>query len=403
MMPFISLILIFGTVIVALMFKRPLWQAVTAGIAVIVLLYRMGISEIIQPFVSVVTDSSCISVLLSLYLITFLQRILTSKNQIRLAQEDLNRLFHNRRINIVGACLFIGLLPSAASMLLCAELVRDMTEGYLKPDEQAFVSSWVRHVPESCLPTYSGVLLMLSLSGVSTSSFMVHMIIPVLFLIGMAWFVYLRKIPSGLEGERSSHPLKECVSLFSHLWSLILILVLILGFHMQVVTSVLISILICIPVYHVTWDEIKGLVVSAFEKKLLCNTFLVLTLKEFLVATGILSQLPEILSVLPLPTWLIFGILFFLATVISGSAASIAMGTPLAFAAIPNGGTALTVFLMCMSHAASQLSPTHICLSVASDSFDIPLGKLIRRTLPFSIAFIAFMCLYYVLMCTLGL
>lgn len=402
MMPVISLVLIFGTVIVTLMFKRPLWQAVTAGIAVIAVLYRMGVSEIVQPFVSVVTDSSCISVLLSLYLITFLQRILTSRNQIRLAQDDLNRLFHNRRINIAGACLFIGLLPSAASMLLCAELVRDMTDGYLKPEDQAFVSSWIRHVPESCLPTYSGVLLMLSLSGVSTSSFMACMVIPVLFLIGMAWFVYLRKIPADLEGERSRQPFRECVSLFSHLWSLILILVLILVFHMQVVTSVLISILICIPVYHVTWNEIRGLFVSAFEKKLLCNTFLVLVLKEFLVATGILTQLPETLSVLPLPTWMIFGILFFLATVISGSTASIAMGTPLAFAAIPDGGTALMVFLMCMSHAASQLSPTHICLSVASDSFGIPLGKLIRKTLPFSIAFITFMCAYYMILGMLG-
>lgn len=127
---------------------------------------------------------------------------------------------------------------------------------------------------------------------------------------------------------------------------------------------------------------------------MLGNTLLVLVLKEFLVFTGVLSQLPEALAKLPLPAYLIFGLLFFLATVISGSAAAIAMGTPLAFAAIP-GGVPLMIYLICMSHAASQLSPTHICLVVASDYFHITLGELVRKTLPLSAAFCVLITIYY--------
>ena len=48
-------------------------------------------------------------------------------------------------------------------------------------------------------------------------------------------------------------------------------------------------------------------------------------------------MLPDAMAKLPLPTYLIFGLLFFTATVISGSTGAIAMGTPLAFAAIPGG------------------------------------------------------------------
>lgn len=393
-MIFVKLALIFLLIIVLLAFKRPLWQAILGGLAATALFYQIRPWDMVCLTGNVVTDWSSVSVLLSLYLITFLQRILEARSQIRLAQEDLNGLFHNRRVNIIGACLFIGLLPSAASMLLCAELVKNATDGYLDAKEQAFVSSWFRHIPESMLPTYTAVLLMLSLSGVETAKFMVGMIVPVLFLGALGYFVYLRRVPTTVDSPRSQNRWLDCVHLFQHLWSLLLILVLILAFHFEVVTAVLVSIVLSIVVYRVTMQEFKTFVFSAFEKKMLGNTFLVLVLKEFLSFTGVLPQLPDALAKLPLPTYLIFGLLFFLATIISGSTAAIAMGTPLAFAAIP-GGAPLMIYLMCMAHAASQLSPTHVCLVVATDYFHITLGELVRKTIPISIAFCVLITLYY--------
>lgn len=393
-MIFVKLALIFLLIIVLLAFKRPLWQAILGGLAATALFYQIRPWDMVCLTENVVTDWSSVSVLLSLYLITFLQRILEARSQIRLAQEDLNGLFHNRRVNIIGACLFIGLLPSAASMLLCAELVKNATDGYLDAKEQAFVSSWFRHIPESMLPTYTAVLLMLSLSGVETAKFMVGMIVPVLFLGALGYFVYLRRVPTTVDSPRSQNRWLDCVHLFQHLWSLLLILVLILAFHFEVVTAVLVSIVLSIVVYRVTMQEFKTFVFSAFEKKMLGNTFLVLILKEFLSFTGVLPQLPDALAKLPLPTYLIFGLLFFLATIISGSTAAIAMGTPLAFAAIP-GGAPLMIYLMCMAHAASQLSPTHVCLVVATDYFHITLGELVRKTIPISIAFCILVTLYY--------
>lgn len=393
-MIFVKLALIFLLIIVLLAFKRPLWQAILGGLAATALFYQIRPWDMVCLTGNVVTSWSSASVLLSLYLITFLQRILEARSQIRLAQEDLNGLFHNRRINIIGACLFIGLLPSAASMLLCAELVKNATDGYLDAKEQAFVSSWFRHIPESMLPTYTAVLLMLSLSGVETAKFMVGMIVPVLFLGALGYFVYLRRVPTTVDSPRSQNRWLDCVHLFQHLWSLLLILVLILAFHFEVVTAVLVSIVLSIVVYRVTMQEFKTFVFSAFEKKMLGNTFLVLILKEFLSFTGVLPQLPDALAKLPLPTYLIFGLLFFLATIISGSTAAIAMGTPLAFAAIP-GGAPLMIYLMCMAHAASQLSPTHVCLVVATDYFHITLGELVRKTIPISIAFCVLITLYY--------
>lgn len=386
--------IVFAVIIVLLALRRPLYQAILGGLAATAVLYQFPLSEIAKRTSMVITQWSSIAVLLSLYLITFLQRILESRSQIRLAQQDLNGIFHNRRINTVGAALFIGLLPSAASMILCSEILKDATDGYLKPHEQAFAASWFRHIPESTVPTYTAVLLMLSLSGVEISQFIVGMIVPVIILVLLGYVTCLRKIPKETGTPKSDSRLKDLKNLFKHLWSLMLILVLILVFDFQVVTSVLITIAASILVYKVKGEELKVMLRSAFEKKMLMNTFLVLTLKEFISYTGVLALLPEAMSALPLPTYLIFALLFFVATVVSGATGAIAMGTPLAFAALP-GGVPLMVYLMCITHAASQISPTHVCLVVASDYFHVPLGKVIRKTLPASIMFCVLMTIYY--------
>ncbi|EHJ55650.1 hypothetical protein STRUR_1740 [Streptococcus urinalis 2285-97] len=53
---------------------------------------------------------------------------------------------------------------------------------------------------------------------------------------------------------------------------------------------------------------------------------------------------------------------------------------------------------MCSAHAASQISPTYVCLSVASESYQISLMNLMRITLPKSLLFILFAISYYLLL-----
>lgn len=386
---------VFLVIVVLLAMRRPLYQAILGGIVALVILYRIPPVEWFRQTAKVFTNWKSFSVLVSLYLITYLQRMLEARGQIKLAQQDLNGLFHNRRVNAAGSSLFIGLLPSPATMILAGTIVKDATDGYLKPKEQAFVTSWFRHIPESTLPTYSGVLLMSTLSGIPLATFMPGMIVPILVLASLGYFIYLRKLPTDPGTPRSADRARDALNLLRHLWSLLLIIILILAFNLQVVVAVLAVIAAMVPVYRFRVPELRKMVGSAFEPKLLVNMFLVLTLKEFITRTGVLHALPDALSVLPIPTYLVFAILFFLGGIISGSSGIIAMGTPLAFAAIPDGGMPLMVLLMCMSHAASQLSPTHVCLVVAADHFRITLGDLMRTTLPVALLFCALMVGYY--------
>jgi len=391
--------LVLAAIIVLLALHRPLYQAILGGLAVMAVFYRISPAVILTLLGRVFTDfDGAVSILVSLYLITYLQRMLEARSQIKLAQQDLSGLFHNRRVNAAVAPLFIGLLPSAAAMLLCGDLVKDATDGYLEPKEQALVTSWFRHIPESSLPTYAGVLLMANISGVPLPTFMLGMLLPIAVLALLGYVPYLRRLPRDPGTPKSEHRGLDALHLFQHLWSLLLILVLILACKLPVVAAVLVSILAAALVYRFSPRELFPMVGGAFEPKLLLNTFLVLVLKEFISYTGVLEALPQTLTALPVPSFLVFSLLFFAGGVISGTNGIIAMGTPLAFAAIPHGGMPLMVLLMCMCHAASQVSPTHVCLVVAADYFHVSLGSLIRKTLPLSLSFCVLMQGYYLLL-----
>lgn len=389
--------LIFLTIIVLLLLKKPLYVAIIGGLILSAILYKIDILQCGILTSKAFTTWGSLQILLSLYLITFLQNMLDSRKQIEKARKNLDCLFHNRRVTASVAPLFIGLLQSAGAMLICDGIIKDTADGYLDTADQAFTANWFRHIPESTLPTYAAVLLMSNLSGVPLSQFVVGMLVPIVILFGIGYFFTLRKLPRELELDEDDHSTKKdnVIGLFKHLWSLLLIVFLILAFKLNVVVSVLIAIVIGIFVYHFSIDELVPFIGKSFEKKMFLNTFLVLVLKEFISYSGVLGVLPGLLIQLPIPTYLAFVILFFIGGIITGSNGIIALGTTIAFATITDVGMPLMVLLMCCCHAASLVSPTHVCLVIASDDFGIDLGTLIFRTLPKSLIFVALVIVYY--------
>lgn len=398
-MAIIYVLIIFFSIMAVLYLKKPLWLSLLVGIIITALVSRMSLQTWLRTLFSFSISQTNWSILLSMYLITFLQRILEKKKAIQHAEADLDYLFHNRRVNASVASLFIGLLPSAAAMLLCADIVKGATKDYLKPDEQAFVTSWFRHIPESSLPTYPSVLLMASLSGVSLGVFLPYMLLPmgVLYLIG--YLFYLRKLPKDMANNTSNVSKQEALlNLVKHLWTLLLVLGLILVGQLPVVIAIIITIILALLYYKIPRFELKQMAVSAIEYRLLSSVFMVLLFKEFLASSRLLEELPLLLQDLPIPLVMIFAILFFIGGIVSGASGIIAIGTPIAFTALPDGGVALMVLLMSVAHAASQLSPTHVCLTVVSEYYHVRLGQLIRRTLPASFLFIMIMFGYYYLL-----
>ncbi len=143
---------VFLVIILLLFFRRPLYQAILAGILAACVLYGIPPLKMGGLLLKVVTSWSAMSILVVIYFITFLQRMLEKRRQIKLAQQDLNGLFHNRRVNASIAPLFIGLLPSAAAMILCGDIVKESTDGYLNKKSRGSWPAGFGTSPKACSP-----------------------------------------------------------------------------------------------------------------------------------------------------------------------------------------------------------------------------------------------------------
>lgn len=386
-------------VIVALLhMRRPLPVAIAGGSLAACILYGLAFFQSLEIIGLSLVSPTTIALLGIFYLIMFLQRMLEKRGNLLHARDALDALSGNRRVNTALAPMLIGLLPSAAAMLLCGSIVNAYCKEYLNAEERTLVTTYFRHIPESFIPTYASVILGVELSGVSLSSFLVSMLPMVAVLIALGYFFLLRKLPVDTGRPVSTNRSAELATLGKSLWTLALIVVLVVLGHLPVYAAAGITVVLNIFVGKFTWDELKPMLVSSFEKRLLLTTALIMVFKDIISATGVITVLPELFSTLAVPPFFVFFLIFFFGTIVSGQQAMTAIAVPLAFATIPDGGTPLLMLLLSAGYIAMQISPTHICLAVVTEYFHTGMGPLIRRTMPIVVSFIPILLGYYLLL-----
>nr|WP_304055180.1 hypothetical protein [Enterocloster clostridioformis] len=80
--------------------------------------------------------------------------------------------------------------------------------------------------------------------------------------------------------------------------------------------------------------------------------------KDIITYAGVIHELPVFFGGLPIPLPMVFALIFFFGTIISGSNAIKPLCMPMAMAAMPDAGVPLLVLLMSSAYAAMQVSPT---------------------------------------------
>lgn len=259
-------------------------------------------------------------------------------------------------------------------------MVDTMAGEHLKNDEKAAVAMYLRHIPEAMVPTFTGVIVACSISGISISSFFVWMIPMALLTLLAIYLVYLRRVPRTVgETGRSK---KECVRLLLRsLWSLLLAIAVIIVFLLP------------------TWAVVTVVAaVNALVEKFSVQEVRDAVVKGLLILGGVIDVLPTYFEHLPIPAFLVLVILYAFGTLVAGSSAAAAAFIPLAYTMIPNGGAFLLALLMSVSFASSQLSPTHICTAIISDYFGVTFFATVKKLLPLFLLTVLIACGYYVLL-----
>ena len=397
----IKILIVFLAIVAGLRLSKSLPISVLAGAVLAAVLFRLGFLNTLGIAGRALVSRMTVTTVLAFYSITFLQRMMETRGQLDLAQQALNGIFNNRRVNASLAPVFIGMLPSAGAVTICGAIVDKAAGDDLTVEEKTFVTSYFRHIPEAILPTYSSILIGVQLSGQPMGSFLLWTLPLVVLLAALGYGFYLRKIPKETGQPPSQDKKKDVLDLFKSFWTILLTIVLIIAFELPVYAAVAVSALVNVFVNRFGWEELRPLFRSAFELRLILTTVCVMIFKDIVIATGIVNILPGVLSGLPIPAFLTFFIIFFCGTVISGQQSINVVGLPLAFATVPGAGVPLLVYLMATGYAAMQISPTHMCLAIVTEYFGVSMGALVRKTLPVIAVFCLVLTGYYLLLCTL--
>lgn len=390
----VKLIVIFTGIVFFIKLKKPLYISILVGAVISIILYRIPVITSFQLAFKSCTSRDTISLVLAFYTITYVQRMMEKRGHLLLAEKSLDNIFNSRRINAMIAPFVIGLLPSAGAVLIAAPIVQNASGDYLTREEQTFVTSYYRHISEAFLPTYSSILLALDLSGVDMTKFVVGMLPMVAILFILGYVFYVRKIPKSTGISQSKDKKDDIINLIISLWPIAVTITIILTLKIPVYMAVIPVIIVSAVLNKFSVDELIPMVKTAFETKLIVSTVMIMIFKELLTFTGVIGRLPEYFEKLPIHPAIIFSLIFVIGTLVAGSQAIIALALPLAFATIPDGGLALMILLMCMTYIAMQVSPTHICLAIVTEAFDVSFIELVKKTFPIFIIFTAITAVY---------
>ena len=392
-MDIIKLIIIFAGIIFFIKLKKPLYVSIIVGAVISIILYRIPVFKSLELAGKSCVSRETISLVLAFYTITFVQRMMEKRGHLLLAEKSLDNIFNSRRINAMVAPFIIGLLPSAGAVLIAAPIVQNACGDSLDVNEQTFVTSYYRHISESFLPTYSSILLALELSGVDMTLFVIGMLPMVAMLFILGYIFYVKKIPKS-EGKGNPEKGADIKNLVISLWPIAATIAIILTMKIPVYMAVIPVIILSFIVNRFSVKEVLPMFRTAFETKLILNTVLIMVFKELLTYTGVIGRLPMYFEKLPVHPAIIFSMIFLFGTIVAGSQAIIALALPLAFATIPDGGLALMVLLMCVTYIAMQISPTHICLAIVTEAFDVSFIDLAKKTFPVVVTFTVITAVY---------
>ena len=402
-MDLIKLVIVFAVVIGLVANKKSMSTAVIIGSIACWILYKIPANVGAITVANTVTSLTVLKMIGGMYVITFMQRMMEKKNAINTARDGLSGLFNSRWVNCAAAPIFIGLLPSPNAAFIAGDMVEASASEYLSKEEMAVTTSYFRHVSEAFLPTYQNIILALAITGYSASQFVIGMIPMVIVLIVLGILFFLKgKVPNKT-GEANTTDKKEDIKKVAELWPILATIVLIVAFNVDTLYAAIRVIVVYFFVGKFKAGDVAPFFVSAFESKIVFNTLAVYIFKNFLELSGAIKLLPGFFSQFPIPTFLIFVLIFLFGTLVAGSMTMTASVLPVAMESVPNAGLPLVCLLMMISYIAMQISPTHICLSIVSEHFDVSLGDMVKKTIPLLVVFTIIAIAYYLLLTTIGI
>ncbi len=389
MTPFIDLfkLLAILALVVFLLIRR--WNlGLTFGLASVLLGLLFGLpplrvgAEILQAVAAPLTLRLAGIVVL----ILFLGEILRETAQLDGMVLALERLVPDARVVFAVVPAFIGLLPMIGGAMFSAPMAGHIGDRLgAGRDRKTFVNYWFRHIWEYIWPLYPSFLLgaaLLDLSPRQTTALMWPLALA--SVVGGVLFglMGLERGEPAADGEGKLAALRD---LARHIWPIVLVLVVSMGFGVNLLLSLLGTILLLLLVSRIGGRA----VLDILRHRVRWNTVVVIlgamAFKRVLEETGAVVSVSQALTAMNVAPVLAVFVIPFIAGLLSGvGAAAFGIGFPIVLPLLGSSHThmGMAAWAWAGGFLGTMLSPLHLCLALTRAYFDAEWGRVYRRIVP---------------------
>ncbi|MBD3257357.1 DUF401 family protein, partial [candidate division GN15 bacterium] len=275
----------------------------------------------------------------------------------------------------------VGLMPMPGGSLLSAPLVNSvLNHPRYTPHMKCAANYWFRHLAEFSWPVYAGLILTEAITGLSIARVaLLQLPLAVLmFILGLLFFV--TRIKDGSAGHHSLW--RPLLSIAGSVWPVVLAIVLYGLIGLQLVLSVVISIVLLAIVARPTKDNVVKSFKDALSPKLVLLVFGVLSFQMVIEMSGGVEAISILATDYHLPEELIVFIVLFTIGLLTGMvSAYVGLGYTLVAGLLyqPELQPGLIMLAYLSGFIGIILSPAHLCLILTNNYFGSDIMKVYKE------------------------
>jgi integral membrane protein (TIGR00529 family) len=420
-MPALVKILAIFTLIVVLNRARvDLGLAVLLGTLILGAWFGLGLAATVREMLLSFTAPMTLTLLLLVTLILVMNQLMDQAGQQKRMVESFAAMVKKAWLLLAGLPALIGLLPMPGGAYFSAPMV-DAVSGPLglSPEKKTAANYWFRHIWEFWWPIYPGVILAVSLSGLTVAEFVLVQLpyTPVALLAGILVLGVKRKAdtpaqsrPAGI-GRTFRHFVSDampiliilcCTLLFSTFRALFVRE----GGSGAAKYFPIFSGLIAANVWVIYANRLRpaNWIKALLNKKILQLALLVLSVmayKQILNLSGAILALNRELNALQIPVSVVVMFLPFISGMVMGIAVGFVGSAFPVVISLVAGDPHYTAYISLaygFGFAGMMLSPVHICLVLTRDYFHARFSGVYRFLVPMGAATAVFTVAYFILL-----
>ncbi|MFH1642231.1 MAG: DUF401 family protein [Nanoarchaeota archaeon] len=393
MLDIIKIVIILVVMMVLIRRKLDLIYTLLAGIILTGLFFN-HVLGLFTDFYLTLTDIKVLKLMFMFFFVFYLSNLMDASGVLKKMLASLEKVIKDVRFVIISLPFMIGLVPAPSGAVLSAPFVQEVgTRLKLSPERKLVINYWFRHTTEYINPIMPGVILYLTLLGISFKSLFILNIPVMIFVFALGFFMFVYKLDKTILNDKNPGK-KDIKNIINGIFPIFITILLPVVFGVEIILSLFIGILSIIIVNRVKFRQLIPLVKKSIKIDLLIMVFLVMLFKTVMENSKAIELVSNSFIAYGFPTILLVVLIPLLIGLLTGiTIGYIGIGIPLIlpFLKAAQGYNMGFVMLAFASGFIGVLaSPTHLCLSVTQKYFNARYDKIYKLMVPSLVIFLVF-------------